>query len=219
VSLIKLSDNEITYLAKLAKEPKKLGREVDTIIKRRGLLGDATIPLREDTFLRIAIKNGVLEKSEEKAIRQMAGTEGLASLLSKINSSNVNQAKGHLKELKIGIECKNRGGSVVAFGRKFDDGIKQSNTDLDVLLQIGNKRFAVESKAYSTEIAADMVRSDIKSLEYFCNTIDRTAVPLFVFEKAPPKLAEQALKSSNVKFFYGNLEEVCSQIEMLSRLP
>lgn len=204
-----LPEKEIARLAPMAKTPGQLGKEVGKL-----KLSEAA---RADTFMRIAVKNGVIDTAQEAAVRKMGNVEGLASLLSKINSSNANQARGHLKELQIGIACQNRGGRVVAFGRKFGDGVKKGDTDLDLLVEMKGKRFAIESKAYQSEIGTDMVRADLQSLKHYCNKIEKGTTPVFCFDKAPPELVQKVLKSENVKYLTGTGEEICIKLEVLAR--
>ena len=204
----RLSESEIDRLAQLAKLPGQLGPEVGKL--------RLTEFERIDTFLRIAVKNNVLNSSQEAAVRKMSDVDGLASLLSKINSSNVSQVKGHLKELDIGIACQERGGKVIAFGKKFNDGVKKADTDLDILLQMNGKKYAIESKAYQMEVGTDMIRADSHSLKHFCSQIDNGAIPMFCFDNMPADLTQRVLNAENIRFLVGTGEEICIKLATLS---
>jgi hypothetical protein len=61
-----------------------------------------------------------------------------------------------------------------------------------------------------------MVRADLESLKYFCSNIEKGARPIFCFDKAPPKLVQDVLKSKNVEFLIGTGEEICTKLEALA---
>lgn len=204
-----LPKSQIDDLAKLAHSPGELGKAVGRL--------NLDEVARVDTFLRVAITNGVIKHADELPIRQMTNTKGLASLLSKVNSSNLSQAKGHIKELQIGVACKKRGGKVLEFGRKFGDDIKKGDTDLDVFVEMNGKKFAIESKAYASEIPTDMVRADIKSLKHFCTEIEKGTKPIFCFDVAPPDIVQRVLRSENIPFLTGTGEEICSKLALLAQ--
>ena len=202
-------EKEIARLAPLAKTPGRLGKEV----------GKLNLPelARADLFLQVAVRNAILDSGEEVAIREMGDVKGLASLLSKINSSNVNQARGHLKELQIGTAGQIRGGTVIAFGTKFGDGIKKGDTDLDILMKMNGKQFAIESKAYQSEIGTDIIRADLHSLKHFCSEVAKDSTPIFCFDKPPSELVQRVLQSENVDFLTGTGEEICTKLNFLAR--
>jgi hypothetical protein len=209
-----LPPSKIEALAQIAKGQnggKMLGQEV-------GKLGLTEVQ-RADTFLQVAVRNGILTAKHEEDIRKMGNIKGLASLLSKVNNPSVNAAKGHIQELEIGIGCTNRGGKVLAFGEKFKDGIKHGETDLDVLVEMNGKRFAVESKNYQDAVPMDMIRADSQSLLAYCKTQDKTAQPIFAIRNTLSDNNRQLLEKQypDIQYLTGTPEEICTKLDVLAR--
>lgn len=216
-----LPDKEIARLAKIVKDDphhglKKVGEQLGkaNYMKYGEYAGHAIL---QDTFLRIAVQNKVLPPPKAMDVwKHLKSTDGLTSLLKKINSTNLAQAKGHLRELDIGLTGAKRGGKVRSFGKKFADGVKGGDTDLDVLLEVGGKKFAIESKAYTGVVKADMIKADADSLIKFCKDNPETN-PIFCFEKAESisPVAKKILEEKGIKYISGTAEDVISQIDML----
>ena len=216
-----LPDDEIARLADIASRKGGV-QEVGNI------LGKMELPLKygektghlilQDTYLRIAVQNGHLSKEvAANALKHLNGTPGLTSLLRKINSVSPSQVKGHLRELEIALHARQRGFQTVSLGQKFADGVKGSDTDLDVLLCRNGKNFAIESKAYSGTIPDAMARADAQSLAAFCKKIKNT-VPVFCFEKAPSKFTQAYLKRHNIQFIHGTPQELAAKLDIIASI-
>lgn len=216
-----LPDNEIEHLAKIAAKPEGL-KEIGQLLGAANFIekyGDeAGHLILQDTYLRIAIKNGKIPSSmADDVMKGLAGTPGLTTLLRKINSTSFSQAKGHMRELEIALQAQKRGFSPVSLGEKFADGLKHGDTDLDVLIRRGTKNFAIESKAYAGFVPDDMVKADAESLIVFCQEIGQTT-PVFCFENPPSELAQAFLKRHGIKCLIGTAEEIAAKLDFLSSL-
>lgn len=216
-----LPDDEINRLAQIASKPNGL-KEVGKILGKANYIGkygdEAGHLILQDTYLRIALKNGQISKKvATEALEHLGGTSGLTTLLRKINSSSFSQAKGHLRELEIALAAQKRGFSTVSLGQKFADGLKKGDTDLDVLLRKGSKNFAIESKAYSGKVPDAMVKADAESLIAFCKEIDGT-VPVFCFESMPSRTAQKFLSKRGIKCLVGTPDEIVAKLDILANL-
>lgn len=216
-----LPDTEIARLADIASRKGGV-KEVGQILGKMNLPGKygekAGHLVLQDTFLRIAVRNGhISEKMAAESLKHLHGTPGLTALLRKINSVSPSQVKGHLRELEIALNARQRGFQTVSLGQKFADGVKGSDTDLDVLLCRNGKNFAIESKAYSGMIPDAMARADAQSLAAFCKKIKNT-VPVFCFENVPSKFTQAYLKRHNIQFIHGTPQELAAKLDIIASI-
>ncbi len=212
-----LPQSEIDELAELACKPGGI-TEVGKRLGAKQLvnsLGDAGELVLQDTYLRIALKNGRINPKLAQETMEMATKvkpEGLTGLLSKINANGLSKSKGHLRELEIGLSAHKHGFQVVRFGERFNDGLKKADTDLDILLRQGKKQFAVESKAYTNTVPHDTVAGDVQSLLAYCKGKPDT-VPLFCFETPPSALSLRYLKDNKVKCIIGSPDDIATKLQ------
>jgi hypothetical protein len=216
-----LPENQIDDLAKIATKQNGLD-EVGKILAKMKLVeqygDDVGHIVLQDTYLRIAVKNGhITQEFASDTIQKLGGTPGLTALLRKINSTSVPQVKGHLRELEIALSANKRGFSTVSLGQKFSDGLKKGDTDLDVLLMRGKSLYAIESKAYVGPVPEDMVRSDALSLVAFCKHINNST-PVFCFESQPSLFTQKFLYKKGVKCIVGTPEEIATKLDFLSSI-
>ena len=221
-----LPERRIDELSRMAKEAggiKKVGQILgkENFIRKYGEeLGRAIL---DDAYLRIAVKNGKISGSFAREVfEKLSSVPGLTSLVKKINSPSLSASKGHLRELELGLAAVKRGNRVVSFGEHFSDGHKLSDTDLDVLLNINGKLFAVESKAYAGNVPSAMIKADAESLLHFVSTMKRekhiSVRPAFVFLSPQSKNVEKLLKQCKIDCFAGSPEEICAILDQVSRL-
>ena len=214
-----LSEAQIDDLAKIASRPKGLEAVGQTLgkmnlIQKYG--DDVGHLILQDAYLRIAVRNGKISSElANSTLKNLSGTPGLTALLRKINTVDSHMAKGHLRELEIGIRASERDFKAVSFGQKFSDGLKRGDTDLDVFLTRGGKNYAIESKAYSGYVPNDMIRADAESLLAFSKEVSNTT-PVFCFETAPSEFSLKWLSAKGVKVITGNAEEIASKLDVLS---
>lgn len=216
-----LPDEEIGRLARVASKPDGI-KELNKILGQANFIGrygdDVGHMVLQDTYLRIAIRNGRLsERAASEVLNHLGGTPGLTSLLSKINSSNFSLAKGHLRELQIALTAQRRGFTPISLGQKFADGIKGADTDLDVFLRRNGRNYAIESKAYSGIVPDTMVRADTESLISFCQNIGETT-PVFCFETPPSIFTKDFLTRKGVKCLVGTPDEIIAKLDILSNI-
>ncbi|MBR2425858.1 MAG: hypothetical protein IKB16_03860 [Lentisphaeria bacterium] len=216
-----LPDDEINRLAKITTKSDGL-KELNKILGKANYIGkygdEAGHVILQDTYLRIAIKNGHLSsKTASDVLTHLGGTPGLTSLLSKINSSNLSMAKGHLRELEIALSARKRGYTIISLGQKFADGLKKGDTDLDVFIRGKKINFAIESKAYSGLVPDAMIKADAESLAVFCKEVKNT-IPVFCFEKPPSRLSQYFLSQKGVKCIFGTPDEIIAKLDVINSI-
>ena len=218
----RLADETIEFLSKLAREPdgaKKVGK----------FLGKELLPDegKEEALLRIAIRNGVISNDEAMGLfSRLSGVKGFRSTLRKVIGNKQPNTQGHLNELRIADRASQRGFSVRGIGEKFDDGIKNHPTDIDVVIEKNGKIFALEAKDYASKarLPMDKFRADMNSLvEYQSRMEPGKVVPVFSITRMPGKtdwdiLQKEAAKR-NIKLILGSADEqavVLNYLEMIS---
>lgn len=210
-----LPESQIDELAELARHPGGL-KQIGTKLGAQNL---DNIVL-EDAYLRVAVTNGQISKNSAYEIfKNLSGTEGLRAGLRKVNSVSPPQSKGHLKELFLANEAHKRGAKVIAIGRKFDDGLKRADTDIDVLVRYDKFTFAIESKDYTKDVPLDMIRKDVASLFAYKNVAKTdNIVPVFATNAPLPVSVTSMPSFQKCQFLSGTPSGVAAQIEMLSKI-
>lgn len=215
-----VSEQDIARLSKLSTEvkgTKKVGKELGKLNLSNSLL--------EDTYLRVAIHKGIITR--EKAIEMysyLGGTPGFRATVRKITGNSAAVTKGHLNELDIALAAKKSGFKVNEIGYKFKDGLKNSLTDMDVIISKGNKTFVIEAKEYSStsRIPLDKFRADLDSLVAYKKSQKDNVTPIFsitnknINERYNRTLQREA-KKRGVELIYGNPHEQIHKINMLSK--
>lgn len=215
--------SKIDELADLARQPggtKLVGNR----------LGELRLsgPALDDAYLRIAIRQGHIQRAEaHQMIDALGNVPGFRSALSKIIGNSAAKSTGHLNELRIANTAARQGFKVDGIGVPFDDLIKRGSTDMDVLLSKNGRRFAVEAKDYAanTPVPLDAFRADMDSLVAYraANSADRVHLIFSITNKsvdgATVKLLKHAAKQRGVELLYGDPQTLAHQIEMLARLP
>lgn len=215
-----LPEQEISRLATMSSHKKGLSEVGEELAKLKLPLryGDEAGDLiLQDTYLRIGVKNGRFSQKvadETFELAQTSKPQGLRALIRKINSTCDAQSKGHLRELQIALSAKKRHFEPISFGEHFYDGLKKAPTDLDVLLQRGGKRYAIESKAYAGSVPNDMVMRDADSLLAYCKDKPNT-IPVFCFETAPSQLSQELLRSKGIRCLIGDADDIAGLLDLL----
>ena len=220
-----VSNKKIKALVKLSEEAngtKKVGETLGKLKLFENLPEDARLKLLEDTYLRIAIAQGrMLRKEAKEMYRNLSGVQGFRTTLGKITGNNPLATKGHLNELRISNEASRRGFSVLGIGRPFDDGIKKSATDIDIILDKGEKKFIIEAK--DSINFADMIqfRQDISTLVQYKK--QHGGIPIFTITNRPnsPQRIRQMqgeAERQGVQLIFGNPSEQIIKIEMLEQI-
>lgn len=217
-----ISDKDIIKLSKMSDEI----NGTKNINKYIGSLNLSEM-VREDIYLRIAIYQNKLNRIEsEQMIKNLKNVDGFSSTLSKIIGNNPNGTIGHLNELRIANNASKSGFHVKAIGKKFDDGLKKNQTDIDILLNKNGRDILIESKAYSstTKMPLDLFRADLDTLNIYNKKYSKNkAIKIFAFTKRPE--SNKQLEAYNfwankkgVELLFGNPEELIHQIKLLEKI-
>ena len=135
---------------------------------------------REDTYLRILIaQNKLVFEEAESLYTNLKNVPGFAATLRKISGSNPVQQKGHLYEVWTANELKKRGYNIIEIGKKFNDPAKNKPTDIDIIIEKRNTKFALELKSYSQETFRDYQYR----YEFFFETLPKDMQTLKAFQK------------------------------------
>lgn len=215
-------DSEIIKLSKIS-DTYKGTKEVKIYIGKLNLPQSA----QEDIYLRIAIyQNKITQSEAQKMFVNLKNKDGFLSTLSKVIGNNPQGTQGHLNELRISNEAVNSGFKVVGIGKKFNDGIKKSLTDIDIILRKNNTDILIEAKKYSSTTSMNLIkfREDLDTLIIYGDKISkRKSIKIFSFTEKPNNL--ELLKKyqfwadkKGVQLIFGNHEEQIAQIKMLEKI-
>lgn len=216
------SRTEIIRLSKITDEvqgTKKLGK----ILAIKNLPN----PVLEDTFIRIAIHQRKISSNEASQFyKNLSGVTGFRETLRKIIGNNPQGTMGHLNELKIANEGAKSGFKVIGIGKKFDDGVKNSLTDIDVLLHKNGKDILIEAKKYSssTKMPIDKFKADLDTLNIYGDNISKgKSIKVFSFTQKPydEKLLKQYqywADKKGVQLIFGTPAEQMEKIKILEKI-
>lgn len=217
-----LPDEEIIRLSKIAGEQNGT-RKVGELLGTQKLSNEVL----EDTFIRIAVHQGRLDRSEaEKMFLNLTGVPGFRTTLRKIIGNSDVGTAGHLYELKLANHAVSKGFKVIAIGEKFDDGLKRAPTDIDVILRRGDKTLAIEAKNYgsSSMIPMDRYRTDLDSLvAYRKARAEQNTVLIFSVANRPEKESylkalKSAAKERDVELIFGDAQTSIEQINVIGKI-
>ncbi len=215
-----LPDDEIIRLSKLSDEANglaKVGKE----------LGKLNLPneVLEDTFMRIALhQEKVTRKEAERMFARLGDIPGFRSTLRKIIGNNPAVTKGHLNELRIADSASMNGFKVLEIGEKFADGLKKAPTDIDVVLERGSTRFAIEAKDYAPgrHIPMDQYRADLDTLVKYKKTNSQQVIPIFAMTNKPDgrhlKILESEANKRGVELIFGKSQVLVEQMKILEEI-
>ena len=234
-SLLKKSPSMIAKLAKSSKalpddeiiNLSKLSDEANGTVKVGKRLGKLKLPndVLEDTFMRIAIHQGKIARPEaEGMFVRLGDTPGFRSTLRKIIGNNDLVTKGHLNELRIADSASMSGFNVLGIGEKFTDGLKRAPTDIDIILERGGKRFAVEAKHYAPtkQISMDQYRADLDTLVEYKKTHLQQVIPIFAMTNKPDghylKILKYEANKRGVELIFGEPQGLVEQTKILAEI-
>ena len=218
----RLVDEKIEILRNLAREPRgaeKVGKFLD-----KELLTDKG---REEALLRIAVQNGVISSDEALGLfSRLSGVNGFRSTLRKVIGSKQPKTQGHLNELRIADRSSQRGFAVKGIGERFDDGIKNRPTDIDVVVEKNGKTFALEAKDYASKsrLPMDQFRADMNSLvEYQSRMEPNKVIPVFSITRIPDnprdwKLLQNETAKRGIRLIFGSADEQAAQLNFLETI-
>ena len=219
----RLADEKIEILRNLAREPK--GAEKVGKFLGKELLPDEG---REEALLRIAVQNGVISNDEAMGLfSRLSGVKGFRSTLRKVIGNKQPKTQGHLNELRIADRSSQHGFSIKGIGERFDDGIKNRPTDIDVVIEKNGKTFALEAKDYASKsrLPMDQFRADMNSLvEYQSRMESDKVIPVFSITRMPDNLSDWKILQNEtakrgIKLIVGSADEqavVLNYLETIS---
>ena len=215
-----LPDDEIIKLAKLSDEangPMKVGKRLEKLNLPNEVL--------EDTFMRIALYQGKVARKEAAGMFDRLGdTPGFRPTLRKIIGNNDAVVKGHLNELRIADSASMNGFKVLGIGEKFADGLKKAPADIDVILERGSKRFAIEAKDYAParQIPMDKYRADLDTLVEYKKANSQQVIPIFTMTNKPDgrhlKILESEANKRGVELIFGEPQVLVEQMKILAEI-
>jgi hypothetical protein len=217
-----LPDEEIVRLSNIAKQSggtKVVGKE----------LGKLNLPkdTLEDIYMRIVVHQSRLSREEADGMfSRLHGTPGFRSTLSKIIGASSIKSSGHLYELRIADMAVQHGAKVKGIGERFDDGIKQGITDIDVLLEIKGRPVAIEAKDYlsTTPIPLDKFRADMISLsQYAKSQRPSKVITAFSMSNKPNdalslRILEKEAEKHSIELIFGNSQQLIIQLKQLQEI-
>lgn len=217
-----LPEGEIIRLAELGSKAggtKDIGRH----------LGSLKLPgsVLEDTYLRIAMKQGTISRAEaEGMMARLHDVPGFRSTLSKIVGASGVKTKGHLHELRLSDNAAANGFKVEGIGISFQDINKAGVTDIDVILARNGRIIAIEAKDYSsgTLLPMDAFRADMDTLSQFAKINSSTRIiKIFSMTNKPMNhhvalLLSKEANRRGVHLIYGSSSEQIQQIRQLEKL-
>lgn len=217
-----LPDDEIVRLSNIAKQSggtKIVGKE----------LGKLNLPNEalEDAYMRIAVHQSKLSRQEaEGMFLRLRENTGFRSTLSKIIGASDIKTSGHLNELRIADNASQHGIKVKGIGVRFNDGIKQGETDIDVLLEMDKRKIAIEAKDYlpTTPIPLDKFRADMISLaQYAKQESPSKVIKVFSITNKPNdelalKILEKEANKHGVELIFGSPKHQIIQIQQLTKI-
>ena len=200
--------------------------DVDGSKKLGKLLGKNNLSnrSREVIFKELAVHRSVISKKEaDELFINLSGTKGFSSTLKKVIGSNSNGTKGHLNELKIANSGHKHGFNVKAIGKRFNDGIKSKDSDIDIILERKGKTFLIESKDYlaTTDIKLDKFRGDMDTLLIYARKHPSDHhIPVFSMTHKPQNAVKlnqikKAAEKRNVQLVFGTPNQQIEQIKLL----
>lgn len=210
---------ELSIIAQDINGPARVGR-----ILGKQKLSDTEI---EDAFLRISINQQKINRDEAfELYKNLSGTPGFRTTLRKIIGNSPVVTAGHINELRIASSARKYNYNVIEIGRKFNDGRKQGDTDIDIILEKNKRLMIIEAKDYnpSTFIRVDKYRADLDTLAQFKKSkSNKDIIPLFSFTHRPNSMRLQGIlekeaRKRDIELIYGNPESLLHQINMLFKI-
>jgi len=219
-----LSEDVIRKFAQMIKGPGDLAK-VKKAIGEAKLSSEAI----EDAYARIAIHRGSIKREEaESLFKNLHGVDGFGSTMAKVIGVNPAATRGHLNELRIANAAAERGYKVEGIGIKYSDGIKNRQTDLDVLISRNGKKFPVEAKDYddlTLQSLSNTMRPDMDSLVAYRNMASAPDKihPVFTVTYRPSdpavlQLMQKEADKRGIELIYGSPDEMIIQLEELAKL-
>jgi len=155
---------------------------------------------RAEVFVRIASEDGRIVKAEaETLFKNLQDVEGLSKTAKwvLVGERNSPQMVGALYELKAANALSEKGYKILGLRTQFSHPGKKI-TDIDLLVEKGGRRFAIESKAHAKSMRWDEVVADAETLLHY-RKANPTFEPVFLFKTEPSELVSVKLRQMGIK--------------------
>lgn len=222
--VLKISTKTAIKLAQLGKTKgsKYVGEELMKLAEK--VPAAQRLRFIEHSYAEILVRQGRLTAAQaDDIVRNLSGTPGFRSALSKMSGISDAKASGHGFEVLTANALKKSGYDIVAIGQRFDDGIKNAMTDIDLIAKKGRTTYIFELKNYRPQSidhnALINFRGDMQSLNAYArqnsNVRSIFAISSRPVDKGTEALLQAAAKSQNVQLFYGDSNSIPMMLEMM----
>lgn len=169
-----------------------------------------------ELLVRVAAKDGRISVKEAETLYSSLGevpgfTKTAKWLL--VGEKSSAQLIGSLQELRIASSMQKGGYKVVELRALFRDPAKKGMSDIDLVVEKGGKRFAIESKAWAQEAQWDQIVKDAGTLKAYEKLHPGTA-SYFFFKQPPSPLVERKLKDEGIRYLVVKDPEVLIHVDL-----
>ena len=220
--LIKIFKNDINHVKKIMdgyvpKGTKSMSKadRISRYLKKEGYSPDQI----NQAFLRIARKNNAITSQQEmiEFYKYLKSVDGFGPTIRKVAAGIANQTRGHTQELRLAVASKKQGLKVLNIGKKFELPYLNKATDLDLLVQHRNKKFAIEVKKYkSRNITRNRFEKDFRQIADMAKDVGAQPV-LAINNISPNKLAmlRKEARNYDVTVISGTPNRIMKEIKYL----
>jgi hypothetical protein len=153
-----------------------------------------------ELIVRVAAKDGRISAFEaaelHKNLKDVPGFAKTAKWVL-VGEKTSGPTIGSLQELRVANNLRQRGYTIVELRASFNDPVKRI-TDIDLIVEKGGRRFAIESKAYERSLNWDQIAADANTLNAYRNANPAT-IPYFFFKRQPSDLVVKKLNEMGIK--------------------
>jgi Holliday junction resolvase-like predicted endonuclease len=154
-----------------------------------------------ELVVRVAAQDGRLTVQEAEtlysSLRDVPGFAKTAKWLL-VGERGSKQLIGSLQELQIASKLQKSGYKVVELRAHFRGDPAKKFTDIDLIVEKGGKRFAIESKAWGKEAQWDQIALDAGTLKAY-EKIHPGTTSYFLFKQSPSDLVIKKLNESGIR--------------------
>ncbi len=153
-----------------------------------------------ELVLRVAAKDGRISAREAEllygSLRETPGFDKTAKLLL-VGEKSSKQLIGPLQELRIASKLQKSGYKVIELRKYFPHDPAKKWTDIDIIVEKGGKRFAIESKAWARKMQWDQIALDVGTLKAY-EKLNPGTTSYFFFKQPPSDLVIRKLKDNGI---------------------
>jgi len=154
-----------------------------------------------ELVLRVAAKDGRITAQEAEtlyaSLREVPGFANTAKWLL-VGEKTSKQLIGSLQELRIAGNLQKSGYKVVELRKTFLGDPAKVRADIDLIVEKGGKRFAIESKAWGHEAQWDQIALDAGTLKAY-EKLNPGTISYFLFKQQPSPLVVKKLEDNGIR--------------------